>query len=82
MSSRLTNFTYKIFGDHRGKTLALKKSGFKNEAEAVQWANSITVEPLSEMSELTIIKQIRDNRPDLTLATASYIAKRSKARFA
>jgi len=82
MSNLLTNFTHKIFGDRRGKTIALNKAGFKNEAEAAQWANSITTEPLSEMSELTIIKQIRDNRPDLTLATASYIAKRSKARFA
>lgn len=82
MGGLFTNFRYKFFGDRRGKTVAIREAGFDNEVDAVRWVNSIVSEPLSEMAEPALIKQIRDRRPDLTLATASYIAKRAKARFA
>ncbi|RKQ35136.1 hypothetical protein RGB72_11180 [Glutamicibacter protophormiae] len=82
MSGQLTNLKHKVLGDRRDKTAAIHEAGFENEASAAQWANGIATGPVADMSELALIKQIRETRPDLTLATASYIAQRAKARAA
>ena len=82
MSGQFANFSRKVFGDHRNKTTALHEAGFDSEAAAAQRASSITAEPLAEVSEPALIKHIHQARPDLTLATASYIAQRAKVRTA
>lgn len=82
MSEHLANLKHKVFGDHRDRTTAIHEAGFANEAAAAEWADSITTEPLAEVTEPALIKQIREARPDLTLATASYITQRAKARAA
>lgn len=82
MSETLANMARKVFGDHRDKTAALHEAGFENEAAAAEWADSLTTDPLAEVTEPSLTKQIREARPDLTLATASYIAQRAKARAA
>lgn len=80
MSERFANIMRKVLGDRRDKTATLREAGFTDEAAAARWASNLSTEPLSARSEPTLTKQIRQARPDLTLATASYIARQAKTR--
>lgn len=76
-----SNIARKLFGDRRDKSKALRDAGFTDEAEAAQWAASLNPQPIHDVSEVALTKKIRDARPDLTLATATYIARQTKTRY-
>lgn len=73
------NTPRKIFGDHRDQSAALREAGFEDEAAAARWTQGL-VGPAAGASEVESIAAIRRARPDLTLATATYIAHQARTR--
>lgn len=73
------NTSRKIFGDHRDQAAALREAGFEDEAAAARWAQGL-VGPAAGASEVESIAAIRRARPDLSLATATYIARQARTR--
>ena len=70
----------KLFGDRRDQTAALREAGFDDEAAASRWASSLAPEPAQATNEVKLTKLIRQARPDLSLKTATYIARQTKTR--
>lgn len=77
-----TNLWLKLFGDRRDQRVALREAGFTDEAKATQWALDLCPEPVSEVSDVELVRRIRRERPDLTGATAAYIARQTRTRHA
>jgi hypothetical protein len=74
------NSSRKIFGDHRDQAAALREAGFEDEAAASRWAQGLTDTAAPGASEVESIAALRRARPDLTLATATYIARQARTR--
>lgn len=80
MYPALENMRHKIFGDRRDQRLALRAAGFDDEAGAARWALSLAATDGPARSQLELVRRIRRARPDLTGATASYIARQVAVR--
>lgn len=68
-----------LFGDRRDQRLVLREVGFADEAEAATWARGLGA-PHDASHELALVLAIHRARPDLTLRTATYIARQTITR--
>lgn len=78
---RPSNIWNKVLGDTRDQRVALREAGFPDEARASDWARDLVSHDGGQLSELELVRRVRRARPDLTLATATYIARRTVSRW-
>lgn len=73
-------FWRKVFGDRRDQRIVLRQAGFSCESQAAAWAEALVPGGLAGVTELDLIARVRRARPDLTLTTATYIARHTAVR--
>lgn len=79
MPSHGDTVRYKIFGDRRDQRLVLREAGFADERGAASWALGLAPDE-PDVTASRLVRRIRRAKPDLTLATARYIAGQAGVR--